>query len=351
MYKILYLYAEVMGYTLATIKKLVEHGAEVHVIGWDDGKITPYQLPNIPNVHFYNRSEISFDSALNIAEELSPDVVVVSGWQDRLYLQLCKVFVHRGLPVVCGFDDQWEERFKQQIASFLGKFGFFNVWYTHAWVCGPRQYEYARRLGFAKGKILFDLYSADFDIFKTAYERSKKAKIKNYPHNFLFVGRFEDVKGIDILVDAWESLGSLRRDWTLTLVGNGSLKKRFNNLSDIEVRDFLQPHDLVKMIDSTGCFVLPSRFEPWGVVVHEFAAAGLPLILSDSVGAADSFLIDGVNGFSFRSSQKSYLKSSLLSIIVSSDETLLSMGKASAQLACRITPSTSARNLLSICKK
>ena len=64
MYKILYLYAEVMGYTLATIKKLVEHGAEVHVIGWDDGKITPYQLPNIPNVHFYNRSEISFDSAL-----------------------------------------------------------------------------------------------------------------------------------------------------------------------------------------------------------------------------------------------------------------------------------------------
>ena len=46
-------------------------------------------------------------------------------------------------------------------------------------------------------------------------------------------------------------------------------KREFNNLSDIEVRDFLQPHDLVKMIDSTGCFVLPSRFEPWGVVVHE----------------------------------------------------------------------------------
>jgi glycosyltransferase involved in cell wall biosynthesis len=40
-----------------------------------------------------------------------------------------------------------------------------------------------------------------------------------------------------------------------------------------------------------------SRHEPWGVVVNEAAASGLPLVLSDRVGAAHDLLVDGENGF------------------------------------------------------
>ena len=43
-------------------------------------------------------------------------------------------------------------------------------------------------------------------------------------------------------------------------------------------------------------FVLPSRHEPWGVVVNEALAAGLPVVLSDRVGAAADLLVDGENG-------------------------------------------------------
>ena len=119
----------------------------------------------------------------------------------------------------------------------------------------------------------------------------------------------------------------------------------------IKVVNFLQPKDLVKLIKTSGCFVLPSRFEPWGVVVHEFAAAGLPLILSDAVGASDVFLINGANGFIFETNKVLSLKEMLLNIIRSSDERLLSMSAISANLAYRITPSTSANNLLSLCQK
>ena len=44
-------------------------------------------------------------------------------------------------------------------------------------------------------------------------------------------------------------------------------------------------------------FVLLSTRETWGVVVNEAAASGLPLVLSDRVGAAYDLLRDGENGF------------------------------------------------------
>jgi len=44
-------------------------------------------------------------------------------------------------------------------------------------------------------------------------------------------------------------------------------------------------------------FALLSVHEPWGVVVNEAAACGLPLLLSDRVGASADLLVDGENGF------------------------------------------------------
>lgn len=46
---------------------------------------------------------------------------------------------------------------------------------------------------------------------------------------------------------------------------------------------------MTNLMKQCGVFILPSRIEPWGVVVHEFSAAGFPLLLSDQVGSAESF--------------------------------------------------------------
>ena len=114
---------------------------------------------------------------------------------------------------------------------------------------------------------------------------------------------------------------------------------------------FLQPHHLVQELPRFGCFILPSRSEPWGVVVHEFAAAGFPLLLSDVVGSARHFLIDGLNGFSFNSDSVASLTKSMKKIISLSDDKLYEMGSHSITLSSRITPHSSAANLLSVLQR
>jgi glycosyltransferase involved in cell wall biosynthesis len=348
MMRILYLYAEVMGYTMATIKALVERGAEVHVVHWDHKKLTPYQPPKLPSVHLYKRSAMSVEDIARLAQELSPAVTVVSGWQDKGYMAVARRLRSQGSILVTGFDDQWHGTLQQYVAAALGFFGYFSRHYSHAWVSGVCQYEYARRLGFDKGHIVYDLYCADQSLFLKAFQSSLETKQKNYPHRFLFVGRFEAIKGLNTLLSAWLSLDQRRHDWELHLIGNGSLETTLRAVSGVIVKDFMQPDKLVNEIAETGCFILPSRGEPWGVVVHEFAAAGMPLILSDAVGAASTFLVPGLNGYSFRANDAAALAEKMEQIIDSSDDELLAMSVASHRLSERITPHTSAANLLSI---
>jgi len=348
--KVLYLYAEVMGYTMATIRALADKGIEVHVVHRDYNKLTPYQPPKCKNVFMYKRSEMTLESINTLFSQLSPAVTVVSGWKDKLYMKMAKKIKSSGCcPVVVGLDGQWHGNARQHIAKALGNISYFSRYFSHAWVSGVYQYEYARKLGFDKKQIIFDLYSADLSLFENSFHSSFASKELSYPYRFLYVGRFEPVKGLDTLMDAWSSIINERRDWELHMIGNGSLKAELQQIAGVVVKDFMQPDDLINEVSQSGCFVLPSRGEPWGVVVHEFSASGLPLIISDVVGAASTFLVGGLNGYSFKSNDVNDLAEKMLKIIRLSDNDLRGMSIASNRLSGRISPGTSAGNLLSIC--
>src|SRR5207302_9325888 len=59
--------------------------------------------------------------------------------------------------------------------------------------------------------------------------------------------------------------------------------------------------ELLQAYAATDVFLLLSRREPWGIVVNEAAACGLPLVLTDAVGAAADLLEPGENGELVRS--------------------------------------------------
>jgi glycosyltransferase involved in cell wall biosynthesis len=85
------------------------------------------------------------------------------------------------------------------------------------------------------------------------------------------------------------------------VAGSGPEREGLASLADrLGVRLVLLPdlpwERIVERYVVADVFALLSRHEPWGVVVNEAAACGLPLVLSDRVGAAYDLLEDGRNG-------------------------------------------------------
>lgn len=337
-----------MGYQIPIFKEYsTKYNAEVHVVHWDHNKMTPYSPPFIENVHYYNRSEFSAKSLREFAVSTRPDIVYISGWMDRGYLSAARVLRKRRVPVVPGFDDIWQGTLRQRIASYIFPI-VKNFYFSHAWVAGPYQFEFAKRLGFKNNQIIFNCLSADLRIFNDSYSKSIGAKSLKYPHRFVYAGRFEPVKGVDILIKAWKNIQKEKKDWELCFIGNGSFCDELKNHEGVIIQDFMQPELLVEEIYKCGCFILPSRKDQWGLVLHEFSAAGIPLICSDMCGAAVVFISKNYNGFIFKSGDIKDIERQMLKIINLSDHELIRMAENSHLMGQKITPELSASNFISI---
>jgi glycosyltransferase involved in cell wall biosynthesis len=62
---------------------------------------------------------------------------------------------------------------------------------------------------------------------------------------------------------------------------------------------FRQIDELPRFYAHAGCFIHPALEEPWGLVINEAMACGLPILASNHVGAAEELVDDGVNGWTF----------------------------------------------------
>jgi glycosyltransferase involved in cell wall biosynthesis len=115
----------------------------------------------------------------------------------------------------------------------------------------------------------------------------------------LGAGRLAPEKGFDTVVRA---VGSAGAPLVLLLGGEGALRHELERLAQraharLTLLGDLSPERLLEAYVAADVFALLSHHEPWGVVVNEAAATGLPLVLSDRVGAAYDLLRDGENGF------------------------------------------------------
>ena len=119
----------------------------------------------------------------------------------------------------------------------------------------------------------------------------------------LFVGRLEQVKGVDLLIKAFAS--TLKESHYLVLVGDGSQKDKLFHLSlkyKVKNKVIFAGHfdgaALYAWYSMANFFVLPSRYEPFGAVVNESLVFGCPVLASKHIGALD-YISEGKNGFIF----------------------------------------------------
>ena len=326
--KVLFLYTEIAEYLISACSSLSMQ-ADVFIIRWPVNEEAPFAI-NIPEeIKIIERNQLSSQQLIEVVRTIKPDAVFCSGWVDKGYLKVVKE-LYGSVPTVVSMDNHWKGSLKQLIACLGAQYSFLK-YFDYAWVPGDKQVNYAKNLGFKQNQIFTGFYIANLKRFNDCYEQFKVSKKANYPKQFLYLGRYVERKGIFDLWNAFENYRAAGGKWNLCCAGTGDQWENRIQSEGIEHIGFVQPNKIPKLIESSGAYILPSHIEPWGVSVQEMAAAGLPLLLSEEVGALDAFLSEGKNGFSFAQKSPEEIVKVMHLIEGMSDEQLLDMGEISHQ--------------------
>ena len=137
---------------------------------------------------------------------------------------------------------------------------------------------------------------------------SRKKKDVHQPLRYLYVGRLVDVKNIALLVEEFNTNGK-----PLTIVGSGPLEKDLKHKAknNIYFTGFIDNEKLGEIYQAHDVFVLPSYYEPWGLVVEEAVYWGLPVIVSDKVGSSIDIVKDLDTGLIFQSRNRESLHTAI----------------------------------------
>jgi glycosyltransferase involved in cell wall biosynthesis len=268
--------------------------------------------------------------------EFEPDVVIFASWNKPVYRAIAKSFEGKAWRVM-GMDNCWLGTLKQRVGTWIAPF-YVRPLADAVWLPGERQAVFAKKLGFESKVVMRGSYTCDQQPIAEAYQK-RLADGRALPHSFLFVGRFAPEKGVRTLVKAYEIYRKRSANpWPLVCCGTGPLQSVLENREGISIGGFVQPDRLPAILASAGCFVLPSEFEPWALVVHEATSAGLPVIASDRVGAAVHLVQPNYNGFIFGSGDTESLADLMLRVSGMSNARLESMSQASYQMSQQFSP-------------
>ncbi|MBU3659556.1 MAG: glycosyltransferase family 4 protein [Flavobacteriales bacterium] len=335
---ILILYAEIMPYNVVTFNTLLEKYSEyeLHVVSWGkDKKLTKYQQPPHDKINYYDKSHLNYSQLVVLYRTVNPRLILISGRMEQDYLKLALVAKKENKIVVGTSDNHYTGNIKQKIAVLFSNF-LYKRYFEYMLVPGIYQYEYQRRLGYAKNKIIFPQYCANTTLFEQSFIQDNTSN----KEGILFLGRLHPIKGIEMLVEVHKELyDSKKIKDKLIVIGDGILKGKLNLSNDhLEYHSFMAQDEIIKIMTSVKYFCLPSKSEPWGVVIHEAAAAGLPIVTTSICGAATAFVKQGYNGYLFESENRKELELVLLKMNNKTTEEISQMGKRSFELSKQIHP-------------
>jgi glycosyltransferase involved in cell wall biosynthesis len=186
--------------------------------------------------------------------------------------------------------------------------------FSSALVGGERHRDYLVQLGVAPDRICLGYDAVDNRHFALGADAvranpNQARKALGLPENyFLASARFVEKKNLPGLLEAYARYRGLcgAAAWSLVLLGDGQLRPELEQKREaLGLRDhvllpgFRQYHELPAFYGLAGAFIHASTIEPWGLVVNEAAASGLPLLVSDRCGCVPELMQDGVNGFTF----------------------------------------------------
>jgi glycosyltransferase involved in cell wall biosynthesis len=177
-------------------------------------------------------------------------------------------------------------------------------------VPGKASFEYLTSLGSPAADIRVAPNAVDNRLFASEAEiahanaTAVRQKLKLPPRYILFVGRLVPEKGVFDLLQAYAGLESaVKSEVGLVFAGDGVSRQELmqrakaSSPGTVSFPGFAQREDVAGLYALAELLVLPTHTDPWGLVVNEAMACGLPVIVSSVAGSSSDLVEDGWNGY------------------------------------------------------
>lgn len=225
---------------------------------------------------------------------------------------------------------------------------------------GQRARQYLLYYGVPESRIHLRCQAAalpaDYSPAAALESRLQRLPPKQAPR-IVYVGRLSPEKGLDTLFAAFARFWLAWPQARLVIIGGGPLRQSLEQqaldlgLGDaIEFTGSMGQEALAEQYLQATCLVLPSRSEPWGLVVNEALHYGCPVVVSDHCGCVPELVIDGVTGYRFETGNPDDLKDKLQQVVDVLGDTK-DTAERCLELINQYTPKTAALQMLEGCKK
>ena len=234
--------------------------------------------------------------------------------------------------------------------------------FSAALVGGPRHRDYLVALGMPAHRIALGYNAVDNAHYARLADAARRtpgarAGLPSRPY-FLAVNRFVPEKNLPRLVRAfarYRRAADPAAAWDLALCGDGPGAAEVEAAAiaggvagAVHRPGFLQADELSRWYAFASAFVHPSLMEPWGLVVNEAAACGLPLLVSDRAGCVETLVPDppGKTGHRFDPADESALAAALGAMAGLPDARRAELGRVAAEVVTTWGPDRFARGTM-----
>lgn len=326
------------------VAQIALYEASRKVMQSDDAFIYDYPYKvlferSLDQVSFAERRQALF----RIFNEYQPGVLNITGYFDWAQVLLMFYARWKGVKVVISSESSsadhnrsaWKEWIKKVIVGRANAFFCF----------GETSAKYLESLGVAKSAIrVKNAAVIDEQVIRNRYDGTKRelaasAGADPVSRKFVYVGRLAPEKNLTTLVRAFDNVvRQTGSDWKLLFVGDGPERANLDKLvtdSGIAAQVIFAGgspwHQVPGWLAQSDVLVLPSKSEPWGLVVNEAMVCGMPVIVSQTCGCAPDLVRNGVNGFTFDYARQSELEEHL-SFFIRNPDRIAGMGQESVKL-------------------
>lgn len=328
--KILHVGEYVQGGVATYIKTLVAHensNIENYILCSDYKSEHNWSLSECQVKYYeYKRSVANIPKAIyfiyKVINCVAPDIVYCHSTWAGFFVRVPLLFARKRFKVVYNAHGwsflQTVSKWKCCIYAWVEK--TLSVKTDHIINVSKNEYEEAIRWGIDES-LMSIIYSG------ISEEKEKNSIQINWPDdkiNILFVGRFDQQKGIDILLEEFNKCS--RADLQLTVIGEGVLKENNYKVKygydNVKFLGWVSHEEISAYYKAADVVVMPSRWEAFGLVAIEAMKYGTPVIASNC-GALKEIIQHNKNGYLF-----SLKKGELTSILQKlSKKELIQLGK------------------------